>query len=1266
MNGFFRLMTLAFAAIALLAAGAGAQEALLKDDFSGKKLGEMWKQTYPEDPRMKIEKGALNVKWGTVWYIPSRKFSIADYPGGLRLVADMKFYPRTGYEWQPTSHPHALGFQNNKSGVGTVYARFTVEDFDRDGTVDSVKFMTKSTKQQYVTQVKGYNPRTDREFHQFRIDWLPDRVEAYLDGKLVTTHDYPLDEPLWVVGRNEYCGTIIDNFNVSAIPAAAKREPDKVQAAQPQIAKKLALRSTEGLVGLWRFDEGTGNRVMDASGKENHGAIRGTARWVSGVSGKAVYLNGVDTFVLVRSSHSLDLKDATIEAWLYVEKLGGGIAFSDGANWENNRLNVHLSTGAGADGRAFFTHSDGKKYVSTPGPAMPVKQWCHIAITCDGKTKKLYLNGSPAMSAPQQLEPVTQETNLRIGFTPGLAPGYFQGAIDEVAVYSRALSAAEIAADARRHTPPKKAPSAVAAVVSDYAEPVRFPAMSLSAPLSAEIVKDAQASEGTAIELNGAKKRAGDDRISAEFPVAKSSGQYVLKIRINARDMYDLGKGWRVEVRVGDEVVAWDVFHGYHFKGVQGYREFSIPFYLSEPGLKPAASMFWIREDTSKPVVRVDHVEIARVGDLPALQITRVWPDRIRYRTDEEGTVTVTCRNTTTRDVAGVVTVELIHDLNAPKILGRHNVNLAPGETKELKMPLRHGGDKFGYEVGATATVNGKTVHTASEYFCVTNNTYDVATHHGRFGNWEFDRKDWRKELPERGASAHFGSMVGGTWDKLKHEVAWNIRLWLDLNPSDEDLAECAAEARDAYVTWFEVYSWTEGGLVDMDPKAEIWVCGDDCHWLYSKRQIAGQVAAMKKHGIGVVTYALPYGQGLPSLDLLRERPEWFCTSREARDFTGYSVAAIKKIRAFRKRLEAAPKSKWPRFQIEANTMPSLPYLKMNFTQRDVIDFAADRLIDSIKTYGWDGLRWDCGNLETGRIWGQWFPFLDMYGKPLCADREQMVAQTVEHVRYFRQRIRKFRPDFTFGLNWGGPNPLNFPRLTDAFMRDGGWLLDEEIRRASWHDSAIRFWDKYYEYLSDRGEFMTSRGGHYNPYGLHIIVPGTFHAAYMYHMILGFAGHGHPEFYLRSKVFPIGDTAQFAVRFGRYLFDAELRRVENPERFVKVGSSRPLWWQRSVLRKRLDAAETWVVHLVNPPKGKAIEDNVTSELAPPVRRATVSIQVPDGRNAVRAWALTSESWTTGDRPKTQAVPLDVRRAGGKATVSVPEILFWKVIVFEFK
>jgi len=401
----------------------------------------------------------------------------------------------------------------------------------------------------------------------------------------------------------------------------------------------------------------------------------------------------------------------------------------------------------------------------------------------------------------------------------------------------------------------------------------------------------------------------------------------------------------------------------------------------------------------------------------------------------------------------------------------------------------------------------------------------------------------------------------------------------------------------------------------------------------------------IKKHG--VEQYMIPLAQGLEGFDFLRERPDWFCTNPDTQDFPGYTISYIKRLRNFRKRLEAAPKSEWPRFQQEMinKKMTGMPFLQLNWTRRDVLDYVIDQVIDSIRTFDVDGVRWDVGHMNTGWAWGPWKPFIDFYGKPLCNSPEEMVEQTVANIRQFKARLREVRPHFRFGTNYGGPYPLQYPKMTAELMRDGGWLLDEETRRISWPDSKYRYWKAYYEYMSDRGELMTSLGGHYNPFGHVPAKPGYFPVILMYHMIFGIAGHGHPEMYYRSKLFPIGDTAQFAVRFGRYLFDNTFRRMDAPTNHVSVSSSRPLWWEKSVLRKVEPDRQTWVMHLVNPPVEEVMEDNKTAELPDPVTGVTGSLNLPAGRTRVNAWALIAESWTREHPPVTQAVPLETRRSG---------------------
>ncbi|MBN2602607.1 MAG: type IV pilin [Candidatus Thermoplasmatota archaeon] len=69
-------------------------------------------------------------------------------------------------------------------------------------------------------------------------------------------------------------------------------------------------------VGVWHFDEGSGGVAFDSSGRENHGTIFG-AQWSTGVNDSALYLDGIDDYIDVPDSESLDISEQiSIESWL--------------------------------------------------------------------------------------------------------------------------------------------------------------------------------------------------------------------------------------------------------------------------------------------------------------------------------------------------------------------------------------------------------------------------------------------------------------------------------------------------------------------------------------------------------------------------------------------------------------------------------------------------------------------------------------------------------------------------------------------------------------------------------------------------------------------------------------------------------------------------------------------------------------------------------------------------------------------------------------
>jgi len=76
----------------------------------------------------------------------------------------------------------------------------------------------------------------------------------------------------------------------------------------------------ETAVGVWLFDEGTGNNTKDSSGKGHHGQING-AKWKNGKFGKGLEFNG-GQWVEIKSTPELQAgNQLTMMAWFYATKI---------------------------------------------------------------------------------------------------------------------------------------------------------------------------------------------------------------------------------------------------------------------------------------------------------------------------------------------------------------------------------------------------------------------------------------------------------------------------------------------------------------------------------------------------------------------------------------------------------------------------------------------------------------------------------------------------------------------------------------------------------------------------------------------------------------------------------------------------------------------------------------------------------------------------------------------------------------------------------
>ncbi len=196
----------------------------------------------------------------------------------------------------------------------------------------------------------------------------------------------------------------------------------------------------ENLVGYWRFDEGTGTEAGDSAGK-NDGKIYG-AIWVPGKLGSALYFDGVDDYVEIPDSESLDLTSFTVEVWVYPREIKsdyqplivkGEQERNYGLLIRPDEMRIHFS----------FKRTDGTWAASDSVGSLTLNAWNHVAMTYDGSKLRLYLNGQLDREVAESGTPMQSGAPVRIGkgismFTP------FKGMIDEVRIYNRALSTSEI------------------------------------------------------------------------------------------------------------------------------------------------------------------------------------------------------------------------------------------------------------------------------------------------------------------------------------------------------------------------------------------------------------------------------------------------------------------------------------------------------------------------------------------------------------------------------------------------------------------------------------------------------------------------------------------------------------------------------------------------------------------------------------------------------------------------------------------------------
>ena len=266
-------------------------------------------------------------------------------------------------------------------------------------------------------------------------------VQFLLDGSNLGSED--LSAPF----NTSWSTTSLANGNYT-LTARARDEAGNITVSAP-VSVTVA---NNNLVAAFGFNETSGLTANDNSGNNNHGTLVNGPAWnSSGRFGGALQFDGANDMVNIADANSLDLTNGmTLEAWVNPSNLTGyktvickdrgtsGFSYvlsanNNASNVNNQRPNSRIRVGS-------------SNRTVTGNSKLPLNTWSHIACTYDGANFRYFINGVQVANVEGTGNITTTNDLLHIGGTT-VFNQFFSGRIDEVRIYNKALSQAEIQSD---------------------------------------------------------------------------------------------------------------------------------------------------------------------------------------------------------------------------------------------------------------------------------------------------------------------------------------------------------------------------------------------------------------------------------------------------------------------------------------------------------------------------------------------------------------------------------------------------------------------------------------------------------------------------------------------------------------------------------------------------------------------------------------------------------------------------------------------------
>ena len=356
------------------------------------------------------------------------------------LLGDVGIVVKWDYQTQGN-----FAFQTGSSAPGklTVFLATSLSDNGVGSRTDTTNSVLTAGVWQHVVMVFDGSQTGDSN-----------RLRIYVNGIAVSTTQGAGAVPASLVSSGtatvkigKFGGTLDRFFNGSIDEVRIyNRALSQAEITRLYKLKKTALQGADqtGMVGWWKFDEGQGTNAGDSSGKGNTGTLTSmsspptaTSGWGVGKFGKALLFDGVNDTVTIAHTAALTPSIVSLFAWVYVTATPG--VYQNIIIKEDPTFGYQMFLAATT--RNLTWYSDASAIVSS-GVAVPLNTWTHVGIVGSGASGKFFING---------VQVATGSMTVSTGSTGQLSIGAwratsnpFNGKIDDVRVYNRALTAAEI------------------------------------------------------------------------------------------------------------------------------------------------------------------------------------------------------------------------------------------------------------------------------------------------------------------------------------------------------------------------------------------------------------------------------------------------------------------------------------------------------------------------------------------------------------------------------------------------------------------------------------------------------------------------------------------------------------------------------------------------------------------------------------------------------------------------------------------------------